>query len=133
MYTGSRILDKGLLETCLSQAFGHPPWMRQHLRSVTGSFHLKFALKWTIFIHMTWETHDGSMGLVYMPFFCLNASWLNEGSSSGRSPFCQRKLSEKSQIHWQKFSMKATIEETNNETKTPTTLQSPGECRGGWV
>ena len=42
-------------------------------------------------------------------FFCLNAAWLNEGSLSGRSPFCQRKLSEESQIHWKSFSAKATI------------------------
>ena len=42
-------------------------------------------------------------------FFCLDAAWLNEGSLSGRSPFCQRKLSEESQIHWKSFSAKATI------------------------
>ena len=42
-------------------------------------------------------------------FFCLDAAWLNEGSLSGRSPFCQRKLSEESQIHWKCFSAKATI------------------------
>ena len=45
----------------------------------------------------------------HMLFFCLDAAWLNEGSLSGRSPFCQRKLSEESQIHWKSFSAKATI------------------------
>ena len=40
--------------------------------------------------------------------------------------------SKKSQIHWKVFHESSKLE-TNNETKTPTMLQSPGECRGGWV
>ena len=54
-------------------------------------------------------------------------------SLSGRSPFCQLKLSEKSQIHWKGFFHESNKFEKHNESKPPTTMQSPGECRGGWV
>ena len=38
-----------------------------------------------------------------LTFFCLDAACLNERSLSGRSPFCQLKPSEESQIHWKSF------------------------------
>ena len=42
---------------------------------------------------------DCSTLQLFFLFFCLDAAWLN-GSLSGRSPFCQLKLSEKSQNYW---------------------------------
>ena len=69
--------------------------------------------------------------LLFLLFFGLDAAWLNEGRCPGGRPSV-KKLSEKSQIHWKSFSTKATNLK-NNETKSPTTLQSSGECRGGWV
>ena len=63
-------------------------------------------------------------------FFLSECCMAQRRSLSGRSPFCQRKQSEESQIHWKSVSLKATNTKQNTQ-KTPTTLQSPGECRGG--
>ena len=41
-------------------------------------------------------------------FFLSECCMAQRRSLSGRSPFCQRKLSEESQIHWKSFSAKAT-------------------------
>ena len=52
-------------------------------------------------------------------------------SLSGRSPFCQRTQVIKSQCHFRNYniSVKATTVKTANY-QTPTSLQSPRECRG---
>ena len=51
-------------------------------------------------------------------------------SLSGRSLFCQRKLSDESQIQWNSVSLKVTNTKLKPQ-KTPTTKQSPGECKAG--
>ena len=72
---------------------------------------------------------------IHFPFFCLNAAWLN-GSLSGRSPFFQRKLSEKSQIYWKCIPSKATNPKTKRlkliNLKTPPHCSLPGEWLGPW-
>ena len=52
-------------------------------------------------------------------------------SLSGRSPFCQRTQRIKSQCHFQNYHIfvKATTKKNEIE-KTPTSMQSPRECRG---
>jgi len=57
---------------------------------------------------------DVDPALYFSSFFCLDAAWLN-GSLSGRSPFCQRKLSEKSQIYWKSFSKQSNKSENLTE------------------
>ena len=61
-------------------------------------------------------------------FFC-ECCMAQRRSLSWRSPFCQRKLSEESQIHWKSVSLKATNTKLQKAQKTPTTMQSSGECR----
>ena len=58
-------------------------------------------------------------------FFLSGAAWLNEGRCPGGRPFCQRKLSEESQIQWKSVSLKATKLTKQKTQKTPTTMQSP--------
>ena len=58
----------------------------------------------------------------------FSGAWLNE-SLSGRSPFCQLKLSEESQIYWKRFFQVKQQFRKQNKT-TPTTLQSPRRVQG---
>ena len=54
-------------------------------------------------------------------------------SLSGRSPFCQLKLSERSQIHWKSFSTKATnLKRTTKQNHQPLCSLPDSAGEGGW-
>ena len=63
-------------------------------------------------------------------FFLSECCMAQRRSLSGRSPFCQRKQSEESQIHWKSVSLKATI--TNQITKKHQPQCSLPESAGGY-
>ena len=65
-------------------------------------------------------------------FFLSGCCMAQRRSLSGRSPFCQRTQRIKSQCHFRNYHIfvKATIVK-KAKYKTPTSLQSPRECRGG--
>ena len=52
-------------------------------------------------------------------FFFSECCMAQRKSLSGRSPFCQRKQSEESQIHWKSFSLKATITKPKTQKHQP--------------
>ena len=51
--------------------------------------------------------------------FFLSDCCVAQRSLFGRSPFCQRKLSEESQIHWKSVSLKTTNESNNEKNHQP--------------
>ena len=52
-------------------------------------------------------------------------------SLSGRSPFCQRKLSDSRKFNGNLFLESNNINHKQKTQNTPTTMQSPRECRDG--
>ena len=54
-------------------------------------------------------------------------------SLSGRSPFCQLKLSEKSQINWKGFFHESNKFEKTQRNKTTNHNAVSRECREGWM
>ena len=62
-------------------------------------------------------------------FFLSGCCMAQRRSLSGRSPFCQRKLSDSRKFKWKFCSLKATTLTKQKTQNTPNTMQSPRECR----
>ena len=62
-------------------------------------------------------------------FFCLNAAWLNEGRCPGGRPSVSVNKVKSRKFIGNQFPRKQQSQNQKTQ-KTPTTTQSPGECRG---
>ena len=66
-------------------------------------------------------------------FFLSGCCMAQRRSLSGRSPFCQRKLSDSRKFNGNLFLESSNVNHKQTKTQnTPTTMQSPRECRDGY-
>ena len=96
----------------LVRAFDPGAWVRIafDVRFVASIFRGEPFVKSKLQLGQTSQLVEGpgQSALQSAYFFLSGCCMAQRRSLSGRSPFCQLKLSEKSQIHWKSFSTKAT-------------------------
>ena len=77
--------------------------------------------------HIGSKTSKSTKEMIFFSGCCM----AQRRSLSGRSPFCQRKLSDSRKFNGNLFLESNNINHKQKTQNTPTTMQSPRECRDG--
>ena len=88
-------------------------WVSHFCDHFGVTFGNQFGLIWSDHFVLTFGDHFATS--IFFSGCCM----AQRRSLSGRSPFCQQKLSEESQIHWKSFSAKATNLKLNTNKHQP--------------